>query len=157
MPLPSYIAAGICAAVLGAQLLVSFPINRYTRGWYWPFMPYPMYSVAHGAGDSLVVAQLRVATCGRNDLSTILTAEDLGIPLDQLTQALVLVARTPAMTQGTTQTARLSRAIEAQHPGRYCAASAWTRVVRVSDSATHYVDAPMHFVARWTMIDKIPK
>ena len=157
MPLPKFVAAGICTLVLGAQLRASLPISKYTRGWYWPFMPYPMYSVPHFAADSLVIPELRVAECGRDEQSTILTAEELGVPLDQLTQALVTVARSPDGVEGRSESARLSRAIEAQYPGRYCSASAWLRVLRVSDSSTHHVDAPMRVAARWTMTERIAR
>jgi hypothetical protein len=157
MPLPKFVAVGVCAGVLGAQLLVSFPITRYSRGWYWPFLPYPMYSVPHAETDTLVVAQLRVSPCGGTERSTIMPAEELGVPLDQMTQSLVSIARAPAGVEERGESARLSRAIDAQYPGRYCAASAWLRVVRVSDSSTHHVDGPMRLAARWTMMEQIAK
>lgn len=151
MPLPKFVAAGTCAAILGAQLWVSFPISKDARSWYWPFLPYPMYAVAHARDDFFIVPQLRVAGCGAGRYETALTAEDLGLPREQLSIALVYIAHAPHAPRADRAADMVTRAIEAAHPGRYCAASAWLRVVTVSDTSTHHVDARMRMAAQWPL------
>jgi hypothetical protein len=153
MPLPKPVAAGICAAILGAQLWVSFPISKELRAWYWPFLPYPMYATAHERGDVLFLPQLRVATCGSPRYDKVLTAADVGVSAEQLKLALVYIARAPHAPRADRASKSLSDAIEAQHPGRYCKASAWLRVVSVSDTSTHHAYAATRFAAEWSLLD----
>ena len=145
------LAAVVCIAVLGAQLRASLPISRVTQGWYWPFLSYPMYAIAHERGDSLVVPELRVATCGSTAYTTIETTDSLGVPRAQLNNLLYVIARSPNASGAARVSAKITHVLDAQFPGRYCAASVWTRVVFVTDTATHHVRAPMRRVAEWAM------
>ena len=154
MPLPKFVAAGVCTAILGAQLWISFPISKELRSWYWPFLPYPMYAVAHGRDDYFIVSELRVAACGSTRYATMLTAEDVGLSIEQLSQALVYIAQAPHAPRADRAAGMVSRAIEAQHPGRYCSASSWLRVVSVSDTSTHHAYAKTHMAAEWAMFEK---
>jgi hypothetical protein len=151
MQLPRFVAAGVCAAILGAQLWVSFPISKETRGWYWPFLPYPMYAAPHTSSDSFIIPELRVAACGTSRMATVIAPASLGIATEQLNSILTTIVRAPNADNGRRTSARLSRAIDAEFPGRYCAASAWVRVVSVADTATHHVSAPMHLAATWSI------
>lgn len=153
MPLPKFVASGVCAAVLGAQLWVSFPISTNVRGWYWPFLPYPMYGVAHKSSDYFIVPELRAAACGRAELTTPLGQEQLGIWTEQLNTMLIGIAHDSSSAGGRRATAMLSRAIDAQFPGRYCTASIWLRVVTVADTSTHHVTAPMRLAVTWSIPD----
>lgn len=151
MPLPKVVATGICIAVLGTQLLVSSPVLPNPHGWYWPFLAYPMYAESHTRSDSLIVTELRVARCGSDVLDTIISADDLGAPRNQLHNLLLSAWRAPESETGARAEARVSRAVEAQYPGRFCTASAWKRVVYVTDPSTYRVRAPMQRVAVWSL------
>jgi hypothetical protein len=153
MQLPKFVAAGVCVAVLGAQLWVSLPISNDVRGWYWPFLPYPMYGVAHKRSDSFIVPELRVAACGSGALTTVLGEDSLGSWTELLNTMLIGIARDTSVTSARHANAKLSRAIDAQFPGRYCTASMWLRVVSVADTSTHHVSAPMRLAATWSMRD----
>jgi hypothetical protein len=151
MQLPKAIAAGVCIVVLGAQLFVSFPISREQHGWYWPFLPYPMYSVPHARADTLVLPELRVAECGSSDFATIATPETLGIPRNQYHRLLGITYRDSSAAARSRAAARLTAVIDAQFPGRYCSASSWVRVVRIADTSTHHLRVPMRRTAVWQM------
>jgi hypothetical protein len=142
-------AASLCVAILGAQLRASLPISRVTNGWYWPFLSYPMYAIAHDRSDSLLVAELRVTTCASPAITTVASVDSLGVPSAELNTALSAIAREPS-ARGERAVARV---VDAQFPGRYCGASVWTRTVRVSDSATHHLRAPMRSAATWSLRD----
>lgn len=150
MPLPKAIATAACIAVLGTQLFVSSPVSPNPHGWYWPFLAYPMYAESHSGSDSLTVTELRVGHCGAEVFDRIIAADDLGVPPNQLHNLLLSIARAPMSETGSRAAARLSRTVEAQYPGRFCSASAWTRVVRVSDTSTYRVRAPMLRMATWS-------
>ncbi|MEO8880580.1 MAG: hypothetical protein ABI446_09295 [Gemmatimonadaceae bacterium] len=151
MPLPKIVASGVCIAVLGSQILSSSPGVPGDGLWYWPFLRYSMYANAHVSGDSLLVSELRVARCGLTDFGNILPADSLGIPPVQLGSLLVTIGRAPDAPASQDAERKLGRAIAAQYPGRYCSASAWLRVVYVSDTSTYTVRAPMRRVAEWTL------
>lgn len=151
MPLRKALAAVVCIAILGAQLWTIYPISRVTNGWYWPFLSYPMYAIAHGRGDSLVVSELRVATCGHAERSTIVTSGEIGIPWQKLAGVLNSIVRNREAPAESRDVARVTRALSAQLPGRYCAASVWTRVVYVADTSTHHLRGPMRRAAEWPM------
>jgi hypothetical protein len=153
MPLPKVVAAAACIGVLGAQLAVATPLAP-DRSWYWPFLPYPMYARAHAQSDTLVVPELRVSECADTRAEVALPARELGAPLRQVTTLLATIARAPNTLAADSARGRLSRAIEAQYPARYCKASAWVRTVRVSDPETYGLAAPMHRAASWTVSDK---
>lgn len=153
MHLPKALVAALCAVILAAQLRASLPISRVTNGWYWPFLSYPMYAIAHARGDSLVVRELRVATCGRPAVTTTLSSDALGIPLAQLDGLLREIARDPGAPGTRAFTAKAARAIDAHFPGRFCEASEWARTVFVADPATHRLHGAMRRVAVWPMTD----
>jgi hypothetical protein len=148
MLLPKLIAVAVCAGVLGAQLALAIP-PAPDRSWYWPFLPYPMYSKAHASSDTLIVPQLRVRACGDSSHEVILDANTLGAPLHHLTALLTTIARAPGSDSASDAQGRLGRAIEAEFPARYCAASAWARTVRVDDPSTYDLHNAMHRVAVW--------
>lgn len=150
MPLPKAVATAACIAVLSTQLLASSPASRNPQGWYWPFLAYPMYAESHTSSDSLTVTELRVARCGGEDFDRIIAADDLGVPMNQLHNLLLSIARAPNSETGSRASAQLSHTVEAQYPGRFCAASAWVRVVHVSDTSTYRVRAPMLRMATWS-------
>jgi hypothetical protein len=150
MPLPKLIAVSICTGVLGAQLAVAIP-PASGRSWYWPFLPYPMYSQAHAQSDTLIVPQLRVRACGESHPEQILGARALGVPLHQLTASLTTIARAPNSDSANAAKARLGRAVEAEYPARYCEASAWVRTVRVDDASTYDLRNPMHRIVGWNV------
>jgi hypothetical protein len=149
MPLPKVVAASVCAAVLGAQLWVSIPISKELRGWYWPFLPYPMYAVPHNRSAYFIAPELRVAVCGHSQLTTVMGQGELGVGSEMLTTMLTGIAHNPSAPAAARSTAQLSRAIEAQFPGRYCTASMWLRVVKVADTSTHHVTGPMRLTLTW--------
>jgi len=153
MQLPKFVAAGVCIAILGAQIRETFPITREARGWYWPFLPYPMYAVPHKSGDYFIVPELRVAACDNPERFTAMSPAKLGVSPEQVALMLTTIAHASNSASGRNTSARLSRAIDAQFPGRYCAASAWIRVVTVADTATYDVSAPMRLAATWSMTD----
>jgi hypothetical protein len=150
MPLPKLIAAAACIGILGAQLSVAFP-PASDRSWYWPFLPYPMYSQAHARSDTLVVPQLRAGECADPTHEVILDATTLGAPLHQLTGLLTTIVRAPGSAAAGGSEGRLARAIEAEYPARYCVASAWVRTIRVADTATYDLHAPLRRVAVWSV------
>ena len=154
MALPKSVAAAACIGILGAQIAIASPpfLNRY--GWHWPFLPYPMYALAHARSDSLVLSELRAAECGRDSVSGVITPESLGTPLYQLPNLLTSIARAPESEAAHKAMGRVSRAVEAQYPGRYCSASAWVRTVFVADTATHGLNRPMHRSATWAVVEK---
>ena len=156
MTLPKLAAAAACAFVLGAQIVIASPISPERHGWYWPFLAYPMYAESHARTDSLLVPELHVAVCGSDRVSALLDTDSIAIPRNQLLTLLVSAARAPESTKGRLAEARLSRAVEAQYPARYCTASAWIRVVRVDDSSTYRLHAPMRVAATWPInaVDK---
>jgi hypothetical protein len=157
MPLPKLVAAAVCIGVLGAQISIASPASPNRNGWYWPFLPYPMYAKAHARTDTLVVPQLRVAECGGATAEMILPEDSLGAPLSQLLSNLTTIARVPHSEVATIAAERLSRAIEAQYPGRYCTASAWVRTVYVADRATSDLHGPMRRAAVWAVNRTGPK
>ena len=157
MPLPKIVAAGVCTAILGAQLWATFPISKELRAWYWPFVPYPMYAVAHARDDSFVSPALRVATCGSTEAKTVLTAHELGVLDEQLRLSLIYITVAPNAPRARREYGKLTRAIEAQHPGRFCTASVWMRVVKVSDTTTHHAYGKMREVAAWAMRDSLTR
>jgi hypothetical protein len=150
MPLPRIIAVSICTGVLGVQLAVAVP-PASERSWYWPFLPYPMYSRSHARSDTLIVPQLRVRACGESTREEILDASTLGAPLHQLRSLLTMIVRAPNSDTANIARGRLARAIEAEFPARYCAASAWTRTVRVGDQSTYDLDNTMHLASEWEL------
>ena len=83
MPLPKVVAAAVCASVLGTQIAISSPLSPKRLGWYWPFLPYPMYAESHFRSDSLVVPELRVARCGSEEFTAALMTDSLAIPRNQ--------------------------------------------------------------------------
>jgi len=151
MQLPKIVAASLCTAILGAQLWASFPISRTTNGWYWPFMSYPMYAIAHERGDSLVVPELRVTKCTTPAVTTIADFDSLGAPPAQLNALLTTIARGSGTPSEQRLRERLTRLVDAQFPGRYCKAAVWTRTVFVADTSTHHLRAPMRRAAEWAM------
>ena len=151
MPIPKAVAAGVCIAALGAQILSSSPFAAGDGSWYWPFLRYSMYANAHASADSLLVPELRVARCGTTELRDRMTPDALGIPPPQLSALLVVIGRAPDAAAGQMAEAKVGRAVEAQYPGHYCAASAWLRVVHVADTSTYTVRAPMRRVAEWAL------
>jgi hypothetical protein len=156
MPLPKLVAAVVCAGILGTQIVIASPMSP-DRSWYWPFLPYPMYSRAHTVSDTIVVAQLRASECVSASNETILSERSLGAPLHQLVSLVTTIARAPESDTAAVARERLSGAIEAQYPGRYCAASAWVRTTRVADGATYDLRGPMHRAAAWTLNDAVRK
>jgi len=148
--LPRAVVAALCAIILGAQVRASLPISRVTYGWYWPFLSYPMYAIAHQRGDSLVARELRATTCGSPATTTILGADALGPPPAELDALLREIARNPG-APAPALTAKATRAIDAQFPGRFCEASVWARTLFVADPLTHRLRAPMQRVAAWTI------
>jgi hypothetical protein len=150
MPLPKFVAVSVCAVVLGAQLAVSSPLVS-DRSWYWPFLPYPMYATAHARTDTIAVPQLRASECGTAKPEMVVSAETLGVPLHQLTSLVSTIARRPASEVADSAKSRLSRAIEAQYPARYCEMSAWVRTVRVSDPSTYDLGNPMRRASVWNV------
>jgi len=153
MPLPKFVAAAVCASVLGAQVVISSPISPERHGWYWPFLTYPMYAEAHFLSDSLTVTELRVAECGSDALATVLMTDSLAAPRNQLLTLLVIAVRHPESPAGRSAEAKLSRAVESQYPGRYCTASAWARVAYVADTSTYHLQMPMRRAAVWPVND----
>jgi hypothetical protein len=151
MPLSKFAAAAVGACVLGTQIVIASPISPERHGWYWPFLAYPMYAEAHYQSDSLVVPELHVARCGTDTHSTVLMTDSLGVPRNQLLTLLVIAVRAPESADGKSAESKLSRAVEAQYPGLYCAASAWVRVAYVADTSTHHVRMPMRRAAVWPM------
>jgi len=149
MTLPKLFAVAVSTCVLGAQILISSPLSPKRHGWYWPFLAYPMYAEAHSLSDSLVVPELRVARCGSDVSSTTLMTDSLAVPRNQLLTLLVVVARAPESEEARSAESKLSRAVEAQYPARYCSASAWMRVVHVADTSTYHVRMPMRRAAVW--------
>jgi hypothetical protein len=149
MPLPKVVASAVCVLVLGAQIAISEPISPEQHGWYWPFLPYPMYAVSHARSDSLFVPELRVATCGSDAFSSTLTTDSLAAPRNQLVTLMAAAVRAPESTRGRRDEAKLSGAVEAQYPSRYCTASVWMRVVYVADTSTYRLQAPMRLAASW--------
>ena len=149
MTLPKLVAVAVSTCVLGAQILISSPLSPERHGWYWPFLAYPMYAEAHSLSDSLVVPELRVARCGSDVSSTTLMTDSLAVPRNQLLTLLVVVARAPESEEARSAESKLSRAVEAQYPARYCSASAWMRVVHVADTSTYHVRMPMRRAAVW--------
>ena len=127
-------------------------VARY--GWNWPFLPYPMYAMAHARADSLVVSELRVAGCGRAAATTVMTPELLGTPLYQLPNLMITIARAPESDAAHMAMGKVRRAVEAQFPGRYCSASAWVRTVLVADTATYALDRQMRRAAVWTLTER---
>jgi hypothetical protein len=154
MPLPKLIAAAACIGILGAQLSVSIP-PALDRSWYWPFLPYPMYSKAHAQSDTLVVTQLRARVCTGAAEEVALDQNALGAPQHQLTFFLTTIAGAPGSAAAIDATGRLSRAIEAEYPARYCEASVWARTVRVADPATYALHNRLHRVAVWDVSREI--
>jgi hypothetical protein len=150
MPLPRIVAVSVCAGVLGAQLAISSPLAP-DRSWYWPFLPYPMYSSAHARSDTIAVPQLRASACGTAKPEVDVSAQTLGVPLHQLTSLLSTIARSPDSDVADSAKGRLSRAIEAEYPARYCEMSAWVRTVRVSDASTYNLENPMRRAAAWNV------
>jgi hypothetical protein len=150
MPLPKLVAAAVVAGVLGAQFVVATPLAP-DRSWYWPFLPYPMYAKAHQASDTLAVPQLRVSACGSARPEAIMSASALGAPVQQVTSLLGTIARAPESDQGAHARARLSRALEAEFPARYCTASVWVRTVRIADPSTYDLENPMRRAAVWSV------
>ncbi|HEV7706318.1 MAG TPA: hypothetical protein VGO46_18620 [Gemmatimonadaceae bacterium] len=157
MPLPKLVAAGVCAGILGAQIVISSPISPERHGWYWPFLAYPMYAEAHTRSDSLVVPELRVAKCGSDALTTVLMTDSLAVPRNQLLTLLVIAVRAPESAKARSAEARLSRAVDAQYPGQYCTASAWVRVAYVADTSTYHVHMPMQRALVWPMNESEPR
>jgi hypothetical protein len=153
MPLPKFVASGVCAAILGLQLWVSFPVSKELRAWYWPFLPYPMYATARERDDYFLAPELRVARCGSASFETVLRADQLGTSTQKLNIALVHTAKAPTAPASTRTEARLSGAIEAQFPGRFCAASSWVRTVSVSDTSTHHAFGESRMAASWSLRD----
>jgi hypothetical protein len=149
MTLPKLVAVAVSACVLGAQILISSPLSPERHGWYWPFLAYPMYAEAHSLSDSLVVPELRVTRCGSNASSVTLMTDSLAVPRNQLLTLLVVVARAPDSEEARSAELKLSRAVEAQYPARYCSASAWMRVVHVADTSTYHLRMPMRRAADW--------
>ncbi|MDQ2768792.1 MAG: hypothetical protein M3Y30_16750 [Gemmatimonadota bacterium] len=149
MPLPKVVAAAVCASVLGAQFAIASPLSPERHGWYWPFLPYPMYSESHFRSDSLVVPELRVARCGSDEFTATLMTDSLAIPRSQLLTLLVAVRRAPASAAARSGEALLGRAVEAEYPAQYCTASAWVRVVYVADTSTYELRGPMRRAAVW--------
>lgn len=150
MPLPKLLAAAACISLLGAQLSVAFP-PASVRTWYWPFLPYPMYSTAHALSDTLIVPQLRAGECANATHEVTLDATTLGAPLHALAGLLTTIAHAPDSEEATDAKRRISRAVEAEFPARYCTASAWARTIRVADTATYDLRTPMHRVAVWNV------
>lgn len=151
MQLPKLVAVAVCTVILGAQLRASFPITRVTNGWYWPFLSYPMYAIAHERTDSLLVPELRVTTCEPRARARILTAYELGPPQPQLTSLLLAIARDSASAHERPLREKMARVLDARFPGQFCSAAVWTRTVFVDDAATQHLRAPMRRVAEWTM------
>ena len=145
------VASFVCIAILGAQLRASLPISRVTNGWYWPFLSYPMYAIAHERGDSLVVSELRIASCATPAVTTIADVDSLGVSRAELGALLSDIARHRGAGAGRSLRERMTRVVDAQFPGRFCEASVWTRTVLVADTATHHLRAPMHRAAEWAM------
>jgi hypothetical protein len=75
--------------------------------------------------------------------------DSLAVPRNQLLTLLVVVARAPESEEARRAESKMSRAIEAQYPARYCSASAWMRIVRVADTSTYHLRMPMRRVAVW--------
>jgi hypothetical protein len=151
MPLAKVVATAVCVGVLGVQGVIASPPLLPRYGWNWPFLPYPMYAMAHARADSLVVSELRVADCSRVPATTVMSPELLGTPLYQLPNLTVTIARAPESDAARAAMGKISRAVEAQFPGRYCSASAWVRTVRVGDTATYALGTPMRRAAEWTL------
>ena len=61
------------------------------------------------------------------------------------------IARAPESDVGAQARARLSRAIEAEFPARYCTASVWVRTVRVADPSTYDLRNPVRRAAKWSV------
>ncbi|MEP7088089.1 MAG: hypothetical protein ABI884_12360 [Gemmatimonadota bacterium] len=149
MPLPKYIAGVVCVSVLGAQVIASSSGSSNRHGWYWPFLAYPMYAESHARSDTLVIPELRVDACAKGAPGATLTSDSLSTPHNQLGALLIAAARAPGSSAAKGAEAKLSRAVEAQYPARFCRASAWIGVVRVGDTSTHHLDLPMRGVVTW--------
>lgn len=151
MPLPKFVAAAVCVGVLGVQISIASPISPDRNGWYWPFLPYPMYARSHARMDTVVVPELRATKCVDSKADVILTEDSLGAPHSQLESSVTTIARVPESEAAKRAAGRLSEAIEAQYPGRYCAASAWVRTVYLADSATYDLQRPLRRAAEWAV------
>jgi hypothetical protein len=151
MALPKFFAGIVCASVLGTQSLIASPISPDQNGWYWPFLPYPMYAKSHARTDTLVVPQLRATECAGAKSEVVLTGDSLGTPSSQLLSSMITIAHVPESEAAKKAAGRLSEAIEAQYPGRFCTAWAWVRTVYVADTATYDLQRPMRRVAEWAV------
>ncbi len=70
--------SAVIVGVLALQIWVMIP-STHRGGWYWPFLSYPMYSVAHHASDSVEILRLALATCSAPD-RFFPVPDSLGIP-----------------------------------------------------------------------------
>lgn len=69
-------AAAVVAIVLGGQASM-LPISNRYMNWYWPFLPYPMYSGAVEVGHEFDYAEAYVYPCESHADSVRLTPESV--------------------------------------------------------------------------------
>lgn len=134
------IRKGLCVAIagsiLGMQLLTIAPFGPSGRGWYWPFMNYPMYARAHYAGEVFRLYGLRAESCGPSGTVSMIGARDFGIPWFRLHYLLENSAGlrsdppvTPVQADGATTV--LTELLTEKFGRQYCRAGvvAWEFVV----------------------------
>lgn len=141
---------GVIIFVLGAQIVL--PVVG--GAWYWPFLPYPMYSMPHYATESVPDHRVRARPCdpaGAEPVS--LGAFDLGTTPYQLRDDLLHVARaakaTPPDTARLIEHTRILEALVKHAPGRWCEVEVWERAYPNTGDVASALRLPWHLAVRW--------
>lgn len=148
MRLPKAIAAAYVLAVLALQAYVMVPPMNPLRGYYWPFVDYPMYSGAFHPGDRYMIHELRVIGCNGGPARALAPA-DLG--LEQKFYLLRLLRGIATNGPGADQAREtLTRVVRTRLPGS-CNAEVWEYAIELGSDGPLVDEAAWRRAYRWVI------
>lgn len=136
MRIQKALAACFCAGVLAAQVGTMGWWLR-SKGHYWPFIDYPMYSHEHSPGDTLNFLHVRLVPCGPGVSSREVNASDLRLSYPIFNRLIEHVAagKPDAATD-------LREVVEKAQPGN-CTIQVWDKAYIVGKTGLEIPGLPL--------------
>lgn len=150
------VASLIIAGVLSFQL-VALASAKFSTGWYWPFMAYPMYSMPHYRGEVFVQHRIVGVPCAGGEQPREIGHADLGLKrfayYDQLRRVAgpqSAARQDPSRLDGEVSAAarrELSLLMSHQLAEPYCRAQLWERSAVLGEPLP--ADPPWKLLLEW--------
>lgn len=145
-----FLAGCVACVILLPSLWAGLPLNARYKGWYWPFIDYPMYSKPHYRGESFPMHELRVRPCAA-DSSIAVDHLTLGFRIFRFWRLLHSVAdERPGAAEARQH---LATAIRRKLPEPACGAEVWERRYVLGEEGLVDRDPPLRMIRRWELAE----